>query len=402
MKEFVKRFALVLLAVLLLAQIPFIYRLFQLRSVYQKIVSLKLERVENSSNFKDYKGILHVHTALGGHSIGGFPELIAAAENNQLDFVIMTEHPASDFETAKQTLSGIHGGVLFVSGNEVLTADDERLLIPTGISNASATNSLKTADLLIQLKTEKKLALITYPEQFHNWNEPRINGTEVFSLHTNAKKINPLLAFFDLFWSWQYSPELTFARNFSRPADNLQKFDELTKQGRKLTMFAGSDAHSNIGLSFSDRANHDLLKIHLDPYERIFRLVRTHVLLPQDTPLTEENLLKAIENGNTFIAFDVFGDAGGFSFTAENGTDKKIMGDEIALSGGVDLIARAPLKSRFILFHNGEKVSETNDVNEFNFHAIEKGAYRLEVYLDSLGTLFAEKPWIISNPIYIR
>jgi hypothetical protein len=32
--------------------------------------------------------------------------------------------------------------------------------------------------------------------------------------------------------------------------------------------------------------------------------------------------------------------------------------------------------------------------------AAEKGAYRVEVYLDSLG--FTETAWIMSNPIYLR
>jgi hypothetical protein len=32
----------------------------------------------------------------------------------------------------------------------------------------------------------------------------------------------------------------------------------------------------------------------------------------------------------------------------------------------------------------------------------ERGVYRVEVYLPQLGGLVAEKPWIISNPIYVR
>jgi hypothetical protein len=31
----------------------------------------------------------------------------------------------------------------------------------------------------------------------------------------------------------------------------------------------------------------------------------------------------------------------------------------------------------------------------------ESGAYRVEVFLDSLGKPFAQMPWITSNPIYV-
>ena len=32
----------------------------------------------------------------------------------------------------------------------------------------------------------------------------------------------------------------------------------------------------------------------------------------------------------------------------------------------------------------------------------ERGVYRVEVYLPQLGPIVAQKPWIISNPIYVR
>src|SRR3989442_1416650 len=75
----------------------------------------------SDSEFVDYRGVIHVHTFLGGHSTGTFSELIAAAKANHLDFVIMTEHPQPDFDTSAVTLSGAHAGVLFVNGNEVTT-----------------------------------------------------------------------------------------------------------------------------------------------------------------------------------------------------------------------------------------------------------------------------------------
>ncbi len=53
-------------------------------------------------------------------------------------------------------------------------------------------------------------------------------------------------------------------------------------------------------------------------------------------------------------------------------------------------------------FKNGEKIFEETDKTEINFHAKEKGTYRTEVYLDSLGAPFDKMPWISAEPIYIR
>ena len=70
--------------------------------------------------------MVHVHSFLGGHSAGTFAEIISAAQANQLQFVIMTEHTEKDFDTAAMTLKGMHGGVLFINGNEVSAANGDR------------------------------------------------------------------------------------------------------------------------------------------------------------------------------------------------------------------------------------------------------------------------------------
>ncbi|MGI8641569.1 MAG: hypothetical protein ACR2MG_16690 [Pyrinomonadaceae bacterium] len=396
-----KKIILILLCVLLPAQIPFIYRRYQTGKLADKIYALDAQQKENTnSNYRDYEGVIHVHTSLGGHSTGGFDELVDGARKNNLDFVVMTEHTTELYDTSAQTLQGVHGGVLFVGGQEVETAADRFLLLP-GSAEAAQAKQLQTPEFLQKNHSLNKLALITYPEKFKTWNSD-FDGIEVFSLHTNAKKMNPFLAFFDTVWSYYSYPELVLANYFKRPGENLQKFDEVTAQ-RKSTLFAGSDAHSNIGFHlFGDDAGNKLINLKIDRYETIFHLVRTHVLLEKDKQLNQENLLAALKNGHCFIGFDVLSNTKGFSFSAENGQENKIQGDEIALAQGVNLKASAPQSARFVVFKNGEKVSETNETSEINFQVKEKGTYRVEVYLDALGNPFDKMPWILSNPIYVK
>ena len=396
-----KKILLILLAVILLAQIPFIYNRFKFGQLHDKINQLQAQKAEiPDSNFNDYKGVIHVHTAIGGHSTGTFDELIDGAAKNNLDFVVMTEHTAALYDTSALTLQGNVGGVLFVNGQEVETATDRFLLVP-GSSDAGVMNRVATPDFLQTIHAQNKLAFITYPEKHKTW-DANFDGVEVFSLHTNAKKMSPVFVLFDALWSYYSYPELVLAKYFYRPDANLQRFDEFT-QTRKSTLFAGADAHSNIGFHLlGDDAGNKIINLKIDRYETIFRAMRNHVLIEKDKPLTTDALLQALKNGRVFVGLDVLSDTRGFSFTAENGADTKTMGDEIILTENTNLKIAVPQNARFVIFKNGEKVHEETSATPINFPIKEKGTYRAEVYLDAVGEPFDKMPWIISNPIYIR
>ena len=390
-----KKILLVLLAVGLLAQIPFIYNRYKIGQLSDQINSLAAQRIETTnSNFRDYKGIIHAHTSLGGHSTGSFTELITAAQSDQLDFVVMTEHTDALYDTSALTLHGNYNGVLFVNGQEVDTATD-RFILLNGDAASNQMNNVSTPNFLQKYHALGKVVFVTYPEKFKTWDSD-FDGIEVFSLHTNASKMNPVLFAEDALWSYHGYPQLVIAKYLRRPDDNLKKFDEVAAN-RKITLCAGSDAHSNIGFHlFGDDAQHKIINLKFDSYATIFNVIRNHVLLEKDQPLTQENLLAALKNGHSFIGVDAWSKSDGFDFTAGD----KIMGDEVLLADNLNLKAVAPVPARFVLYKNGEKVFEAADTREVNFQPKEPGAYRTEVYLDSLG--FSQMPWILSNPIYVE
>ena len=132
--------------------------------------------------------------------------------------------------------------------------------------------------------------------------------------------------------------------------------------------------------------------------------MRNHVLLEKGEPLSEENLLSALRRGHSFIAFDLFGDSSGFRFTADNGTDARTMGDEIALpdAGKVTLRVRSPVKCRMLFFRDGQALQELKDSTQAELSVDQRGVYRVELYLDQLGGFLDGKPWVISNPIFVR
>ncbi len=405
MIKILRNIFLFLFVVILLAQLPFIYRRYQFGSLKQKIASLQNERsVPAESDYRNYRGVIHTHSSLGGHSTGQFDELVTAAKTNGLDFVVMTEHPSEYFDTAGSTLKGVQQEVLFINGNEISTADDDRFLLIPGSENAFAEGYLKTPDFLSREKAQGKLAFITYPYRFHSWDAD-YDGIEVFNLHTNAKRMNPVWFGLDAFWSFSAAPEITVANYFQRPEAELKKFDELTQQ-KKLSLFAGSDAHSNIGAGLDTNTGDRLFGVKLDPYAFIFSLVRDHILLKKTDPLNQDTLLAALKNGSCYIGFDVLSDTTGFSFTAENSAGKKMMGEEITWTEDTKLNVTVPLKSRIAVFRDGAADDAGpeyfSDETTLSYPVKNKGVYRVEVYLDSLGSPFDKTPWIISNPIYIR
>ena len=376
-----KLILLIVVAVLLLSQTPFAYRRYKLRSLNLAIQQLNTERhaAENLSGFVEYKGVVHVHSFLGGHSSGSFAEIISAAQANKFHFVVMTEHTEKDFDTATMTLQGIHGGVLFINGNEVSAENGDRLL-----------------------KLPGNVSIVAYPEEFKNWETPGLNGVEVYNVFTNARRVNPVAAFFDVLWSKRSYPDLIFALYLARPDEGLNKWDQALTRAARLTAVGGNDAHANIGVSLKDSSGKTLLGIDLDPYEVSFRLVRLHVLLEQQRALDAPAVLEAIRAGHCFIGFDFLGDASGFAFTAQNAGEQKIQGDEISLTDATRLRVQAPVSSRIVIFKDGAVLQEQSRITSKELAVTERGVYRTEVYLPQLGSLVATKPWIISNPIYVR
>jgi hypothetical protein len=397
-----RKILIVVLGLVVLSQLPFAYRRYRLGRLQKAIQELESQRVPpTESEYVDYQGVIHVHSSLGGHSTGTFAELIAAAKANQLDFVIMTEHPQAEFNTSAMTLNSVWRGVLFVNGNEVVTLDGDRILLIAG-SDTAGTPGTQTTEAVVEIqKGTRHPSIIAYPTESGNWQSSAADGVEIYNLFTNAREGNKLVLFFDSLWSYRSYSALMFANFFSRPDGNLSRWDQaITASKRRWIATAGNDAHSNIGLSVNDASGRQWIGIKLDPYERSFRVVRTHVFVKRDSKLTRESLLDAISQGHCYVSFDLFGDPKGFGFSTASG-ESKIMGDEVTFAEGLNLIATAPLVSRFVLFKDGS-LSDQKLGTKAVFPISAKGVYRVEVYLDSLPPPATGKPWILSNPIYVR
>jgi hypothetical protein len=309
----------------------------------------------------------------------------------------------------------VYGKTLFVGGNEIDTSDGDRFLLIPGGGEAARVRMSGTTAFLEAAHRENKLALITYPEKFKSWDS-QFDGIEVFSLHTVAKQMNPLTALGDLIWSYPSHPELVLAKGFTRPDANLAKFDEIAAQ-RNISLFAGTDAHSNIGFHiFGDDAGNKLINIKLDPYTTIFRMARIHVLIGKDKEFNRETLIEAIRAGRYFVGFDVLGDTTGFRFQLSLGDGQIVpMGGSLTgvefprltldvppMTNGTEYALNVPPEMKVKYYLDGQEIPMDTVAALYAKYSFKPGVYRVEVYRDDLGPPFDKMPWIISNPIYVR
>jgi hypothetical protein len=143
------------------------------------------------------------------------------------------------------------------------------------------------------------------------------------------------------------------------------------------------------------KAGDVILELDLDPYVRSFRHVSTHILVNETSEL---DVRQALTKGRAYVAFDWFADPTGFVYRADHGAENWPIGSELIFAKDLYLRAEAPLEARFKLVRDGKIVLErTGPALEFLVDM--PGVYRVEAWLNIAGET---RPWILTNPIYIR
>jgi hypothetical protein len=268
------------------------------------------------------------------------------------------------------------------------------------------------------------------------WDLKGLTGSEIYNLHADFKDETRLIksmrtpaGLLSLLPASRNYPQETMAALMDYPADYLRRYDQLCEKSR-LTGIAANDAHHNNSIKgvvleggqiqLVDALGKKLAKIDpqkipilkpflpnhlkardtfvlldLDPYERSFRHVATHLFLPE---LTERSVRDALVAGRAYVSFEWVADPTGFNFQAVHGHSVYEMGSEVPFSQGIVLRSVSPLPARFRLIRNGKEI-HTALGRSFEQGIDSPGNYRLEVWVN-LGE--TPEVWILSNPIYVR
>ncbi len=353
---------------LLVIQVPFVYELLQSYWLESYLQSLPA-RAEAATPFRDVKGFIHVHSAAGGHSLGTYPEIIEAGKKAGAEWILMTEHPREPDLYNRIT----DPGLLMIYGWEEARDEGGRLL-----------------------RDDNSEFLV-----FSEFGDEKVPedalGIEIFNLAESAADHNTPYSWVNWVYHSPTMPEMFFFQVWDINRRRLDRWDNVLEM-RHITATAGNDAHQNLGLILEKATGDEILRVQVDPYELSMKTVSNHLLLPETREISEENVLKALKQGSSYICFDLLGNPEGFSFHAENRQGVFPPGSVVSPGSKLRLISPFPVHFRIIWSGKTFKELEGTD---FTVPASLEGPYRVEVYLIDPPKMLKDKPWIITNPIYV-
>lgn len=347
------------------------------------------EQPEPVGPLHDLRGAIHVHTHLSHDSEGTLSEILRAAHEAELDFVALTDH-----ETPAIFATGPAGeieGVILIRGMEVNrpcfgTADRCPSLLALGLSEPLSTEGMSLAEVVAAVRAQGGLPFVAHPRGWSEWSIPGLTGLEIYDVLDDAldSPFELVRLFFDFLRSYDTHPDEVFLSMLDRPEGHLEHWDELLRE-RAWVGIAGNDAHQNIrvfGRLF-------------DPYARSFRFVTTHVWA---SARSEAAILEALAAGRAYVAFELLADARGFRFEATRGDTVVRSSETIERHPSLRLRVRTPLPARILVLRDGQPVGRC-ECRELRLTAERSGPYRVEAQLHVAG---AWRPWILSNPIFVR
>jgi hypothetical protein len=407
-----------------------------LKVAHEDVLRLQKQRqtLPPLTNLHDYRAILHAHAEDSAHTGGTRPEMLADAKRAGINVILLTDHHRPPRDFIRDSWRGLHDGVLFIPGSEARGF----LLYP----NASINDYMDQAipAFIPTVTANNGLIFLSHPEERLDHPMDGLTGMEIYNRHADANKdksglIGLALQLLDsaklaeLRENLRLYPEEMFAAQVSYLQEYMDKWDQETRT-RRLTGVAANDCHHNLiflvrmldektvrigtnvdkdedmrkvsadlfpairELTKGRKAGDELIRVDFDPYYRSFRDVTTHILAPE---LTEPAIRSALQQGHAFVSHDWMCDAAGFSFTLESSTPA-MMGNETQFATGQTLRARFPIDCAIRLLKDGKVIANaTRDQLE---HTVsDPGVYRVEGWLKIDGE---DRPWIYSNPIYVR
>jgi hypothetical protein len=340
---------------------------------------------------------LHVHTTFSDGS--GTMEQVIGAARECLDVLLINDHDG--LEGLYRGYDGYQGRLLVIVGLELSGPHNHYLVY--GLSRVPEYQWKEPQAFIDHVRAEGGKGFIAHPfEQgspmseggraytWEDWSAQGFDGLEIWN-HSSAWKIKARGVLSALFHFVFRTATLSGP---DRPT--LALWDDLGRT-RRVAGVGGSDAHALM---------HPLgpFTFCIFPYPFMFRSINTHVLLKE--PLTGNaaedrvRVVEALASGSCFVAHDRLGSARGFDFWLENGSQVRAgQGEEVHLEPGDRLAWRLPRLSPARLIRDG-RVIWTGLTLEGLLPAEGPGVYRLEV--DRRRGLFGPRPWIFSNPVYVR
>ncbi len=346
----------------------------------------------------EYVGNLHIHTT---HSDGGgsTKEIAAVARTVGLDFIALNDH--SYLAQLHLEEEGYYKGILVLVGSEIGTRSHHYLAYD--IKNQVDGEGSSPQELIDAVSTQGGFGFLAHPFEkgmhflekgvAYTWNDWSVKGYTGICIWNFSSRWKENVKSF-----WHGVFHLIFKTYTLRgpSQETLATWDTACSK-RRVVAIGGSDAHgSPMKMGF--------LKLTPLSYRYLLRTINTHVLtaapLTGDLGRDKGIIYHSLREGNCFIAHDGLCPAKGFRFTfnRERGKRRLLMGQEGRFSPGV-LEVRLPRRGLIRVMKDGSPFKRAHGTG-LSIKIDEGGVYRVEVLRRTV--LFGWRPWIFSNPIYLR
>ena len=342
--------------------------------------SIAYLREDNLDKKDEYIGVIHCHSGASHDSTGTIDDIVLAAEEAGIDFVIMTEHAKHNkWAPQKEGILGSKKPVIVINGLEISKSKGSILAI--GYSDKFDKDDKDQKEIVDEIHSRNGLAIVGHLDDFVFLDkEFKFDGLEIYNPHSILTR-KGVTVIPGLINSYFFNPRELVLFPLIKPLDkNFEIWDALLKKGNQVPIVGGNDDHEKWYL----------------PMERVnrsqrFKFMRTHIY---SSTFSKSGILNALKNGNGFVAFDSLADSTGFNYKARNRSTEIMQGEWIELDDNTSLYVKLPIKADISVIRHGKVVSSFKNAEEASLKIFETGAYRIKV---DIGPV----PWIFSNPLYI-
>jgi hypothetical protein len=346
----------------------------------------------------EYLGNLHIHS-VHSDGAGTVSEIAESAARVGLDFICINDH-AYMTDALYLDEEGYYGKVLALVGLEIGVRYHHYLAF--NLKEMMRQNDLSAQEVIDKVGEQGGFGFMAHPFEkgmplkeksaAYTWNDLSVGGYTgicIWNFTSRWKeRVRTLLhGIFHLALK---------SRTFKGPSRKTLSYWDSQCQERTVAAIGGSDAHGTI-------FKWGPIKLRPFTYDYLLNTINIHIFLNKYMPLDFEEAKKevydAIKAGRLFIAHDNLCPAKGFRFyfLADDGSDL-YMGEEGDFHPG-KLVVELPYEGEMRLIKDGKRLEKWRGM-EAVYRVSEKGVYRVEVYRHV--PVFGWRPWIFTNPIYLR
>jgi hypothetical protein len=337
---------------------------------------------------------MHIHTQFSDGS-GTVPDVIEAAHEAGLRWIIITDHNAQD---AAQ-FGGWHGDLLLLAGHEITPVHSHYLAL--GVDTV-VSDEQPVQDFVDEVYARGGFGIIAHPDDhledrhrgMHPWKDWEIDGPRQRDQQPGG------LELWNFMSDWRAHRSAQRREAIENPAAMLHGptpavlawWDRLNVAGRRTFGILGLDAHATKEYMNGQR-------VTLFPYAWMFGTLTNYLLL--DEPLATDDderarrqVLGALREGRSYGCNRLAGNAPALPLYARRGDDTWHLGDSPTLEGGpLTLHIDAGTESEARLIRNGEVTATFTQPATLTVE--QPGVYRLEAQRNGQG-------WLYTNPIFVR